>query len=134
MYGRLRSIDDDFHRTGRTRKLLSSLLTPTVQKINSNQLDLLNLVGESVQYFISDPGLNMESMIKIARAVLKSDAVKSMNLDDSLIEEFRIPVDGTFYYDNDSSGSSVNRFKKGQKQANTEMLHEFIYGAYYPKD
>ena len=76
----------------------------------------------------------MESMIKIARAVLKSDAVKSMNLDDSLIEEFRIPVDGTFYYDNDSSGSSVNRFKKGQKQANTEMLHEFIYGAYYPAD
>ena len=134
MYGRLRSIDDDFHRTGRTRKLLSSLLTPTVQKINSNQLDLLNLAGESVQYFISDPGLNMESMIKIARAVLKSDAVKSMNLDDSLIEEFRIPVDGTFYYDNDSSGSSVNRFKKGQKQANTEMLHEFIYVAYYPKD
>ena len=134
MYGRLRSIDDDFHRTGRTRKLLSSLLTPTIQKINSNALDLLNLVGESVQYFISDPGLNMESMIKIARAVLKSDAVKSMNLDDSLIEEFRIPVDGTWYYDTTSGGASVNKFKKGQKQANTEMLHEFIYGAYYPAD
>ena len=134
MYGRLRSIDDDFHRTGRTRKLLSSLLTPTIQKIKSNALDLLNLVGESVQYFISDPGLNMESMIKIARAVLKSDAVKSMNLDDSLIEEFRIPVDGTWYYDTTSGGASVNKFKKGQKQANTEMLHEFIYGAYYPAD
>lgn len=134
MYGRLRSIDDDFHRTGRTRKLLSSLLTPTIQKINSNELDLLNLVGESVQYFISDPGLNMESMIKIARAVLKSDAVKSMNLDESLIEEFRIPVDGTWYYDTTSGGASVNKFKNGQKQANTEMLHEFIYGAYYPAD
>ena len=134
MYGRLRSIHDDFHRTGRTRKLLSSLPTPTIQKINSNALDLLNLVGESVQYFISDPGLNMESMIKIARAVLKSDAVKSMNLDDSLIEEFRIPVDGTWYYDTTSGGASVNKFKKGQKQANTEMLHEFIYGAYYPAD
>ena len=134
MYGRLRSIDDDFHRTGRTRKLLSSLLTPTVQKINGGELDLLNLVGESVQYFISDPGLNMESIVRIARAVLKSDAIKHMNLNDSLIEEFRIPMDGTFYYDEDSSGASVNKFKRGQKQANTEMLHEFIYGAYYPSN
>lgn len=134
MYGRLRSIDDDFHRTGRTRKLLSSLLTPTVQKINGGELDLLNVVGESVQYFISDPGLNMESIVRIARAVLKSDAIKHMNLNDSLIEEFRIPMDGTFYYDEDSSGASVNKFKRGQKQANTEMLHEFIYGAYYPSN
>ena len=134
MYGRLRSIDDDFHRTGRTRKCLSSLLTPTVQKINGGELDLLNVVGESVQYFISDPGLNMESIVRIARAVLKSDAIKHMNLNDSLIEEFRIPMDGTFYYDEDSSGASVNKFKRGQKQANTEMLHEFIYGAYYPSN
>lgn len=134
MYGRLRSIDDDFHRTGRTRKLLSSLLTPTVQKINGGELDLLNVVGESVQYFISDPGLNMESIVRIARAVLKSDAIKHMNLNDSLIGEFRIPMDGTFYYDEDSSGASVNKFKRGQKQANTEALHEFIYGAYYPSN
>ena len=116
MYGRLRSIDDDFHRTGRTRKLLSSLLTPTIQKIKNKELDLLNLI------------------VKIITGVLRSDIVKNMDMSDSLIEEFRIPVDGTFYYDNDSSGASVNKFKKGQKQANTEMLHEFIYGAYYPAD
>ena len=134
MYGRLRSIDDDFHRTGRTRKLLSSLLTSTVQMIGSDALNLLNLIGESIQYFVCDPGLNIESMLKIARAVLKSDAVRNMNPDDSLIEEFRIPVDGTWYYDTTSGGASVNKFKKGQKQANTEMLHEFIYGAYYPAD
>ena len=134
MYGRLRSIDDDFHRTGRTRKLLASLLTPTIQKINNKELDLMNLVGESVQYFISDPGLNMENIVRIARAVLKSDAVRQMDMNESLIEEFRIPVDGTWYYDTTSGGASVNRFKKGQKQANTEMLHEFIYGAYYPAD
>ena len=125
---------DPLEKRGRTRKLLSSLLTPTVQKINGGELDLLNLVGESVQYFISDPGLNMESIVRIARAVLKSDAIKHMNLNDSLIEEFRIPMDGTFYYDEDSSGASVNKFKRGQKQANTEMLHEFIYGAYYPSN
>ncbi len=134
MYARLRSIDDDFHRTGRTRKLLSSLLTPTVQKIRDKSLDLLNLLGSSIQYFIVDPGLNIQFMVEIAGAVMRSDVVQGMNLDDSLIEEFRIPVDGTWYYDTTSGGASVNKFKKGQKQANTEMLHEFIYGAYYPKD
>ena len=134
MYGRLRSIDDDFHRTGRTRKLLSSLLTPTIQKIKNKELDLLNFLGESLQYFITNPELNIERIVKIITGVLRSDIVKNMDMSDSLIEEFRIPVDGTFYYDNDSSGASVNKFKKGQKQANTEMLHEFIYGAYYPAD
>ena len=89
MYGRLRSIDDDFHRTGRTRKLLASLLTPTIQKINSKELDLLNLVGESVQYFISDPGLNMESirsrwtapstMIMTAAALRSTDSRRARN-------------------------------------------------------
>lgn len=134
MYGRLRSIDDDFHRTGRTRKLLSSLLTPTIQKIKNKELDLLNFLGESLQYFITNPELNIERIVKIITGVLRSDIVKNMDMSDSLIEEFRIPADGTYYYDKDSSGASVNKFKKGQKQANTEMLHEFIYGAYYPAD
>ena len=132
MYARLRSIDDDFHRTGRTRKLLSSLLTPTVQKIKNKELDLMNLLGDSIQYFIVDPGLNMQLMVEIAGTVLRSDIVQNMDLADSLVEEFRIPVDGTWYYDTTSGGASVNKFKKGQKQENTEMLHEFIYGAYYP--
>ena len=134
MYGRLRSIDDDFHRTGRTRKLLSSLLTPTVQKIKNKDLDLLNLLGDSVQYLIVDPGLNIKYMMEIASAVLRSDVVQHMDLADSLIEEFRIPVDGTWYYGETAGGASVNMFKKGQKQVNTEMLHEFIYGGYYPAD
>ena len=111
MYGRLRSIDDDFHRTGRTRKLLSSLLTPTIQKIKNKELDLLNFLGESLQYFITNPELNIERIVKIITGVLRSDIVKNMDMSDSLIEEFRIPVDGTFYYDNDSSGASVNKFK-----------------------
>ena len=134
MYGRLRSIDDDFHRTGRTRKLLSSLLSPTVQKIKNKELDLLNLLGNSVQYFIVDPGLNIQYMVEIAGIVMRSDMVQHMDLADSLIEEFRIPADDTWYYGETSGGASVNKFKKGQKQANTEMLHEFIYGAYYPAD
>ena len=130
MYGRLRSIDDDFHRTGRTRKLLSSLLTPTVDKIKNKELDVLKLLPECGQYFITN--MNIESMLSLVNVVMHSDIVKGMSLSDSLIEEFRIPVDGTWYYNTTGGGASVNSFKSGQKQTNVEMLHEFIYGAYYP--
>ncbi len=130
MYGRLRSIDDDFHRTARTRNLLSSLLTPTVQKIKNKELEILKLLPECGQYFITN--MNAEAMLSIVNAVMHSDMIKKMDAMDSLVEQFRIPVDGTWYYGETSGGASVNSFKKGQKQTNIEMLHEFIYGAYYP--
>ena len=130
MYGRLRSIDDDFHRTARTRNLLSSLLTPTVQKIKNKELEILKLLPECGQYFITN--MNAEAMLSIVNTVMHSDMIKKMDAMDSLVEQFRIPVDGTWYYGETSGGASVNSFKKGQKQTNIEMLHEFIYGAYYP--
>ena len=130
MYGRLRSIDDDFHRTARTRNLLSSLLTPTVQKIKNKELEILKLLPECGQYFITN--MNAEAMLSIVNVVMHSDMIKKMDAMDSLVEQFRIPVDGTWYYGETSGGASVNSFKKGQKQTNIEMLHEFIYGAYYP--
>ena len=134
IYARLREIDNDFVRTSRTRKLLSTLLTPTVTKINNNELDLWDLMNLFIQYFIADPGLNPQRMLEICKYVLNSDIAKTVDATDSMLEEFRIPVDGTWVYANTESGASVNRFKSGQKQANVEMLHEFIYGAYYPAD
>ncbi len=130
MYGRLRSIDNDFNRTSRTRKLLSSLLTPTVEKIKSGELKIDRLLPECGQYFKTN--MNMQTMLSLVNAVMHSDAVKSMDLSDSLIEEFRIPEDGTYSYGEDSTGSSV--VKMNSKQKTTESLHEFIYGAYYPAD
>ncbi len=132
MYGRLRSIDDDFHRTGRTRKLLSALLTPTVAKIKNKELDVMKLLPECGRYFVTN--MNPQAMLEIVGYVMRSDAVKSMSLNDSLIEEFRIPIDGTWKYATTDSGSSVNRFVTGGKQENIEQLHTFIYGAYYPAD
>ena len=132
MYGRLRSIDDDFHRTGRTRKLLSSLLTPTVDKIKNGSLKIDRLLPECLQYFKSN--MNMQTMLSVINVVMHSDLIRGMDLSDSLVEEFRIPVDGTWKYGETKGGASINKFKTGQKQANVEMLHEFIYGAYYPAD
>jgi anionic cell wall polymer biosynthesis LytR-Cps2A-Psr (LCP) family protein len=128
MYGRLRSIDNDFNRTSRTRKLLSSLLTPTVDKIKNGELKIDKLLPECGQYFKTN--MNMQTMMELVNAVMRSDIVKTMDLSDSLIEEFRIPEDGTYSYGEDSTGSSV--VKLNNKQATTESLHEFIYGAYYP--
>ena len=128
MYGRLRSIDNDFNRTSRTRKLLSSLLTPTVDKIKNGELKIEKLLPECGQYFKTN--MNMQTMMELVNAVMRSDIVKTMDLSDSLIEEFRIPEDGTYSYGEDSTGSSV--VKLNNKQATTESLHEFIYGAYYP--
>ncbi len=130
MYGRLRSIDNDFNRTSRTRKLLSSLLTPTVDKIKNGELKIDKLLPECGQYFKTN--MNMQTMMELVNAVMHSDIVKTMDLSDSLIEEFRIPEDGTYSYGEDSTGSSV--VKLNNKQATTESLHEFIYGAYYPAD
>ncbi|MBR4575578.1 MAG: LCP family protein [Clostridia bacterium] len=130
MYARTRDLDSDFGRTGRTRKLMNSLLTPTVQRIKSKELDVLNLAGEFSRYLISD--MNPATMVSIAMQVLQGDVIQNMSGSESLIEEFRLPVDGTWAYGTTAGGASVNKFKKGQKQVNTEMLHEFIYGAYYP--
>ena len=130
MYGRLRSIDDDFHRTGRTRKLLSSLLTPTVSRIKNGELKIDRLLPECTKYLKTN--MNMQTMVSIINIVMHSDMIRDMDLSDSLVEEFRLPVDGTWYYGETKGGASVNKFKTGQKQVNTEMLHEFIYGAYYP--
>lgn len=128
MYGRLRSIDNDFNRTSRTRKLLSSLLTPTVDKIKNGELKIDKLLPECGQYFKTN--MNMQTMMELVNAVMRSDLVKTMDLSDSLIEEFRIPEDGTYSYGEDSTGASV--VKMNSKQGTTESLHEFIYGAYYP--
>ena len=132
MYARTRELDDDFGRTGRTRKLLSGLLTPTVAKIKSRELDVFSLLSESIQYLATN--MNLQTMLDIINTVLHSDVVKNLDMAVSLVDEFRIPTDGSWYdpYKTGESSVSMNRFKKGQKQMNVEMLHDFIYGAYYP--
>ncbi len=132
MYARTRELDSDYGRTGRTRKLLSSLLTPTMWKIKTGELDPYKMLPDCGKYFITN--MNAETMLKIVNIVLHGDVVRNMDALDVLVEEFRIPTDGSCYdpYKTGEATSSRERFKKGKKQENIEMLHEFIYGAYYP--
>jgi len=132
MYARLRSIDSDFVRTARTRHLLDCLLQSVVARLKSGELDLLDLFSTALDYMITD--MDFMEMLELASTVLSSGGgsglLDMIGSSDSLIEEFRIPMDGTWVYSTTSGGSSITAFK--DKQRNVEALHEFIYGSYYP--
>ena len=131
MYARTRELDNDLGRTGRTRKLLNSILSPTIIKIKNRELDLENLVLNEVPTYLKT-NMNGQTIVRIIQIVLKSELVKNLDAADMLIEEYRLPEDGAWGYGEDHYGNSVVRLSN--KQEATEHLHEFIYGAYYPSD
>ena len=127
MYARLRSIDSDFVRTARTRHLLDCLLKQTLEKIKANKLNVLDLVSDFISYPITN--VNPSTIMQLAGKVMSSGVMDNLESTDSLISEFRIPIDGHRKYDT-VDGASVTIMK--DKQFTVESLHEFIYGKYYP--
>ena len=127
MYARLRSIDSDFVRTARTRHLLDCLLKQTLEKIKANKLNVIDLVSDFISYPITN--VNPSTILQLAGKVMSSGAMDNLESTDSLISEFRIPIDGHWKYDT-VDGASVTIMK--DKQFTVESLHEFIYGKYYP--
>ena len=126
-YARLRSIDSDFVRTARTRHLLDCLLKQTLEKIKANKLNVLDLVSDFISYPITN--VNPSTIMQLAGKVMSSGVMDNLESTDSLISEFRIPIDGHWKYDT-VDGASVTIMK--DKQFTVESLHEFIYGKYYP--
>ena len=127
MYARLRSIDSDFVRTARTRHLLDCLLKQTLEKIKANKLNVLDLISDFISYPITN--VNPSTIMQLAGKVMSSGVMDNLESTDSLISEFRIPIDGHWKYDT-VDGASVTIMK--DKQFTVESLHEFIYGKYYP--
>ena len=127
MYARLRSIDSDFVRTARTRHLLDCLLKQTLEKIKANKLNVLDLVSDAIAYPVTN--LNPSTIMQLIGKVMSSDVMDHLDSTDSIITEFRIPIDGHWKYDT-VDGASVTIMK--DKQFTVESLHEFIYGKYYP--
>lgn len=127
MYARLRSIDSDFVRTARTRRLLDCLLKQTLEKIKANKLNVLDLISDFIAYPITN--LNPSTIMQLAGKVMSSGVMDNLESTDSLISEFRIPIDGHWKYDT-VDGASVTIMT--DKQYTVESLHEFIYGNYYP--
>ena len=127
MYARLRSIDSDFVRTARTRHLLDCLLKQTLEKIKANKLNVIDLISDFISYPITN--VNPSTIMQLAGKVMSSGVMDNLDSTESLISEFRIPIDGHWKYDT-VDGASVTIMK--DKQFTVESLHEFIYGKYYP--
>ena len=71
--------------------------------------------------------------------VLSSDILTKLENGDPLLEQNRIPLDGTYRYPNEEERAkglpSVTLFRTEKRhQENIEAVHTFIYGEYIPAD
>lgn len=126
MYARVRSIDNDFQRTARQRKLLELLLNKIMQDMTVDKL--MSLMETSLPYVETNMGLN--TMLELALGLLNSGIVQKAQSGEPLLEQMRIPMDETWKYDTTSGGSSVVVFRNTKRKTeNIQALQTFIYGA-----
>ena len=131
MYARVRSIDNDFARTGRQRKLLELLLSKVMKDMTIDKL--MSLIETSMPYVKTNVGL--DTMLSLALGLLNGGIIQKAQNGDTLIEQHRIPVDETWKYYTTEGGASVVAFRNDKRKTeNVQALHEFIYGAYYPAE
>ncbi len=132
IYARLREtikkkypLGGDWQRTVRTRHLLELLLRKALQ-LNAD--DMLNLLVDATQYMYTN--MSGADIYKLAMAVLQSGLMSKVS-SDALFEQFRVPMEGTWSY---NDGDIFISRKNGNFQKNIEALHGFIYGEgnYYP--
>ena len=137
MYARLRqnktrkkyNLGDDWQRTARTRNLLDKLLQKVLKK---DAWDIIDLAGFAIDYV--DTNMNLDTMSSMILKVLGSGIISKLGSTDSIIEQFRIPMDDTWSYvqEGDWKGKVFMSKRNGNFQKNVEALHEFIYGQYHP--
>ncbi len=131
MYARVRSIDNDFARTGRQRKLLELLLSKIMQDMSIDKL--MSLIETSMPYVKTNMGL--DTMLSLALGLLNGGIIQRAQNGETLIDQHRIPMDETWKYYTTEGGASVVAFRTDKRKTeNVQALHEFIYGAYYPAD
>ena len=132
IYARLREtirkkypLGGDWQRTVRTRHLLELLLRKALQQ---NPSDLLNLLVDATEYMYTN--MNGSDIYTLFTAVMGSGLLNKVS-SDSLLEQFRIPLEGTWSYKDGDIFISRNN---GNFKKNVEALHGFIYGEgnYYP--
>jgi len=129
MYARVRSIDNDFARSARQRKLLELLLGKIMQDMTIDKL--MSLIETSIPYVETNVGLN--TMLELALGLLNGGIIQRAQQGESLIDQHRIPMDETWKYDETTDGASVVVFRTvKRREENIRALHEFIYGTYYP--
>ena len=132
MYARLRSIDNDFARSGRQRKLLELLLAQVLDGgMDLNKL--MDLLEVCLPY--AKTNISTWELATLAMEVLDSDILSKLENGGALLEQNRVPMDDTWKYYTTSGGASVVAFRTDKRQQeNVEAIHKFIYGEYIPAD
>lgn len=126
MYARLREIDNDFARTARQRHLMELLLEKVMQDMDVSVL--LKLLETVLPYVYTN--VDVQTIFALAQSVLQSGIVNRARSGETLMEDFRIPMDHTYYYP--SSGTQYTMMNSANLKKNIQALHTFIYGEYYP--
>lgn len=129
MYARVRSIDNDFSRTARQRKLLEVLLNTVMQDMDV--MKLYSLMESVIPYVATN--MNATAIFNLATSVLQSGIIQKAQSGETLMEQFRLPMDKAYSYKT-IDGASVVYMSTSKFKQNKEALHEFIYGNYYPAD
>ena len=119
-------LDGDWGRTARTRKLLTALLDKVLHR---DVTDIINVATDVLSYMETNMSASLIS--ELVFTVLRSGIFSKLGDLDSLLDQFRIPMDRTWGYTDDGSNIFMSR-NNGNFQKNIEALHEFIYGDYYP--
>ena len=111
-FASIRKIDSDYVRTERQRTVLLAIADKI--KNGASAGTLLTIVTTLMGYV--DTNLSLTEIMTIASV--------GMKLDLSTVEQYRVPVDGTF----DSGTFNGVWCIKPNFEKNTNLLHSFIYG------
>ena len=129
-FARIRGIDDDFARSERQRKLLDTLLTQVMKDI-----DITKLVGLiEVALPFGATNLTASDLLAYGGIVIGGDAMKNLQSGGSMLEQLRLPLEGTWKYGGDASKSMVVFRSDARIKENIEAMQTFIYGQSYYKD
>lgn len=134
MYARTRHVaggSNDYERTERQRKLLELLLEKVMRDMNVSKLS--DLINTTLDYVSSN--MPPQDMFELAFGLLRGGMIQKAKNGETLMEQFRIPMDGTAKYSTVERGGSkmsVVEFHSNGLKKNVQALHEFIYGEYIP--
>lgn len=129
-YARIRGIDNDFMRSERQRKLLSTLMSAVMKDINMTKL--VDLIETALPYGATN--LTAADMFSIGGIVIGGTAMSNLQSGESVLEQFRIPMDDTWKYKT-VSGATLTAFRSdAKKKENIEAMQTFIYGESYYQD
>ena len=129
-FARIRGIDDDFARSERQRKLLATLMTLLMKDMDLNKL--VKLIEVALPYGATN--LSAADMMSLGMVVIGGEAMQNMQSGGSVLEQLRLPLEGTWKYGGDASRSMVVFRTDARIQENIEAMQTFIYQSTFFKE